>query len=328
MGKSANDTLPPGAPPCPTFGHLERALVCYSDHPFPPQHERDKQAGIPIPIRMGVVKAVQQVAYSVQIGEQIEHSAQVIAYAFNRTDRIVVDAIRDSLAPWEGRTIDHYERVAGWLCGNFHKLLQGRKANLWGPSNPMEWMAVQVIGIARRSWLTYTKEHPKGSRESGWRLALKVLGGSLCPATVKVFWSYPFVSYAAREIGFSRRDKKKRLEDGMELFGMRFAALMEPGREGKPRIVSGGLRCPTALKSRNTKLSRMRKRIEVECPFNYDHPCYQCGIGSGSCNMATHDYTFVTLICSRCEKLGIADPDPDFGSGSLCMDCMSKEIEA
>jgi len=231
------------------------------------------------------------------------------------------DVVFESIRNLVGVQLDygHAAQTAWRLAGNVHRLVQGRPAPLWAAQQEPEWVPLHAIsGVLGRN----------ARGRLGYTYRLKILAGTPCPMVVTVFWSRQFLSFLARQVGFSAPWQKYPYVHGTELVHLYFMGHIDPLRSRfEPGFSEYG--APQSMIKRNReRVLRLRKRFNEQCPYGWTHECHRCYKGYelrdnyDGCPAGTHRLNYVRKLCLGCERDSYFDYDQ---SREKCITCLRKE---
>ncbi len=210
--------------------------------------------------------------YSKVEGDIFKDLVKVIAKQL----KLPVELIQESLYDVVGLTLDlpTLTELTWRLCGNLHKLKEGKIVRKWVKQEYPEWVTVQVM---------YACLQERNSRK-GVNLKYNALIGS--PAGVSFFrwWSYEKAFVIARRIGFTKARGKRPYRHYSEFGRLRFNIYLEPttGRYSPEQVT-----CSSGLLNWNKQILDYRNRNIDEkiwkCPQNSDIFCYNCLMGYDKC---------------------------------------------
>lgn len=233
------------------------------------------------------------------------------------------DIIRRSLSDIFHRRIENHSALAARLAMSGHRIREGIPWCSWGAvySQP-EWMYLQPVHILE-------KEDPYEDGKLIYQVMAQVIAGSAGPGRLKFHWTWAQIKYCSKAIGFTTiRKMETMFQHPYDIYGLQFLAKVAPPKEtDRPcRILE--VAKSTKLMTRNRLIIDARARLNFECPFKFEHTCNHCVKGLDECDVATHRHTYVTGLCSRCSRESHMDPDPRYGSTTVCIRCRRKDRDS
>jgi hypothetical protein len=229
------------------------------------------------------------------------------------------DALASSMMPYVGKEItgETIKQFSWLLAGNLKKLKEGIVVPPWTKQVEYEWCPVQI-----------KRANPGFGYDDklGCFYEYIILAGSPAGLSFVTFWSWQYIKFIARDMGFKvNRKKRFIISNSRELCNMQLYLLFDPlkSKEDKP-ISTKHFVTPGMLKA-NQEILKQRFRL-VACPLDYtvlEQPCHSCPLGYDECLAACHPKTYYTNTCPRCRT-----PDSWFdplGKGAICVECADKE---
>ena len=222
------------------------------------------------------------------------------------------DQIFESVRYLAGHTLDELEsiRLAWRLAGNLPALKDGKPVSPWTVQHADEWVPLQILRIQRTR---------NAKDKLGYSVTSRVMAGTPAPLKVNSFWGVRAVHFVASVLGFSKHWHRYPFTVADELVGLRFFGLIEAARSrGRPEFHE--IECPDSLiKWNRESILKLRLRVGLKCPMNFEHECHQCALGYDRCAAATHPQTFTAGYCASC-GLAAAPFDPSDPSHH-CVHC-------
>ncbi len=223
------------------------------------------------------------------------------------------DTLFESVRYMAGRVLTDKEavRLAWRLAGNLPALVAGQSVPPWAMQRSDEWVPLQVMRIHRT-------RNAKG--KTGIMLTARVLAGTPAPLAVSTFWGLPVAKYVASKIGFSKPWRQYAYSNPEDIVGLRFYGLIEAARSReKPEFHE--VECPASVQKWNRDhVLKLRLRVGLKCPAEFDHKCSQCPYGYDRCDAGTHPKTYTIGNCANCGKIDTLF-DPDEIASTYCLTC-------
>lgn len=217
-------------------------------------------------------------------GEDFTDLVHALAKYLNISTTVAFESVR-TLA---GRQID--KRVAGetaWrLAGNLQRLRAGIAVPPWVYQCEREVVPVQAMSCE-------FQQTKRGRIMGAFRL--RVMAGTPAPMVLASWWSRSFCHMLARRLGYTSYRGQFPFSHSTEIVNMRMLLLLDPQEtyDGKPGFKD--VRCSPSLKRWNRviieKRFRRQGKQQWECPYRFDHHCFECRIGYTDCPAATHRIT-------------------------------------
>jgi hypothetical protein len=235
---------------------------------------------------------------------------------------IPLDVLTDSVRNLAGTPLtDDIVRATAWrLAGNVDYLKNRSVVPPWSRQSFRESVPAQILQLTKAM---------TGRGKHGYQVALSVLGGTPCPATILQFWSNTFCNYLAKVVfGFAKWSPRPGsglhynvYSHPLELVTLRCRVIIDPqhcrgGQPGFEKIQPG-----FSEWNRQQMRRRVRDTPEYICPAGHpmDVPCFTCARGWMSCRAACHKFDYELRSCPQCKQPSVPF-DPWLG-GKVCLRC-------
>lgn len=193
-----------------------------------------------------------------------------------------VDVLTQTLFQYVGRTVDRrFARLLSLqLVGRERELALGPLVAYDRPVRA-EWIALEIRKVTPCIW-----QDKRGARD-GADLSMLVLSGH--PAGHILLRKFPesWLNGFAYEVAFNRRLNYD--GDIRHFIGMRFLGYLQP-QEGQ-ELVFVEWWVPEKLRKYNREIAKLRSRFDtddVECPREFEHPCFDCPVKRADCQGSIH----------------------------------------
>lgn len=199
-------------------------------------------------------------------------------------------------------------RACKKLAGNPDAVKAGRSVIESTSYDTPGWGIVQFISIDTISRFKFGTQR----KERVCSIRARALTGPPCPDVFTQIMSPRFLSYLARQIGFTRTKGKRPYYDDRELSGLRALAWFEAEGQGQPVMKKFGKQ-PSTLMNWNRSILNDRQRLNPAqwvCPRGYapSTPCFQCTAGRDECRVAVRPKSLVQFTCAVCRIPFWTDP--------------------
>ncbi len=208
----------------------------------------------------------------VRLGEVVTdqlavHWAEEFAAAL-RANAAKQERLRCTFAQYVGSKIDdHFVHVLSMQIAARESELGSNMLVVYDrPARP-EWVALSVTSVKPAVWR---------DDKPGVEFTMEALSGHPAGHTLHRKFPRNWLNFLAYKVGFSRRIQ---YDDEPRLFvGFRFLGYLRP-RPDSTEVDFDAWFITTALKKHNVEIIKLRTRLEydkAECPFHFEHQCYNC----------------------------------------------------
>lgn len=218
-------------------------------------------------------------------------------------DGVRYDTIFESIRYLAGQELTEVEgmRAAWRLAGNLKRLKEGHAVPPWAMQRDDEWVPLQVLRVQKS----------RNQKDViGCAITVRAMAGTPAPLKITHFWGSKIARFVSGKIGFSAPWGKYPFKNVEDLVGLRFYGLVEAARSReKPEFHE--VACTDSMCDWNRKqVLKLRLRVGMKCPANFDHACHLCPYGYDRCTAAVHALTFTAGPCANCGNQQAAfDPE-------------------